>query len=78
VSTRTHPEFPAARKANVGVGFDPNNFLDSLIEKLHLNNDAALCRALEVWSPVLSKIRYRRSPVSAAMVIRMHEISDLA
>jgi hypothetical protein len=77
MSTRTHSEFPVERKADVGAGFDPNNLLDSLIENLQLKNDAALCRALEVWPPVLSKIRYRRSPISAAMLIRMHEVSDL-
>lgn len=30
------------------IAYDPNNLLDSLIEKLHLKNDAALSRALEV------------------------------
>jgi hypothetical protein len=35
------------------VAYDPNNLLDSLIEKLHLKNDAALSRALEVARWVL-------------------------
>ncbi|MCE2832276.1 MAG: hypothetical protein LW709_09535 [Oxalobacteraceae bacterium] len=39
------------------IAYDPNNLLDSLIEKLHLKNDAALSRALEVAPPVISKIR---------------------
>ena len=47
------------------VAYDPNNLLDSLIEKLHLKNDAALSRALEVAPPVISKIRHRRLPVQA-------------
>ena len=45
------------------LAYDPNNLLDSLIEKLHLKNDAALSRALEVAPPVISKIRHRRLPV---------------
>jgi len=59
------------------VAYDPNNLLDSLIEKLHLKNDAALSRALEVAPPVISKIRHRRLPVGASLLIRMHEVSNL-
>lgn len=57
--------------------YDPNHLLDSLREKLHLRNDAGLSRALEVEAPVISKIRHRRLPVGASMLIRMHEVSGL-
>lgn len=60
------------------LDYDPNNLLDSLIEKLNLKNDAALSRALEVAPPVISKIRHRRLPVGASLLIRMHEVSDLS
>lgn len=60
------------------VAYDPNNLLDSLIEKLHLKNDVALSRALEVAPPVISKIRHRRLPVGASLLIRMHEVTDLS
>jgi hypothetical protein len=60
------------------VNYDPNNLLDALIEKLNLKNDAALSRALEVAPPVISKIRHRRLPVGASLLIRMHEVSDLS
>lgn len=58
--------------------YDPNHLLDSLIDKLQLKNDAALSRALEVAPPVISKIRHRRLPVGASLLIRMHEVSDLS
>lgn len=58
--------------------YDPNRLLDALIEKLNLKNDAALSRALEVAPPVISKIRHRRLPVGASLLIRMHEVSDLS
>ena len=58
--------------------YDPNTLLDALIEKLRLKNDAALCRALEVAPPVISKIRHKRLPVGASMLIRMHEVSDMS
>jgi hypothetical protein len=57
--------------------YDPNRLLDTLLERLGLKNDAALSRALEVAPPVISKIRHRRLPVGAALLIRMHEVSEL-
>ena len=58
--------------------YDPDQLLASLIGKLNLKNDAALSRALEVSPPVISKIRHRRLPVTASLLIRMHEVSDLS
>jgi plasmid maintenance system antidote protein VapI len=58
--------------------YDPNHLLESLIQKLNLKNDAALSRALEVAPPLISKIRHRRLPVGASLLIRMHEVSDLS
>lgn len=72
----TNPR-PSTRLADQ-VNYDPNNLLDALIEKLNLKNDAALSRALEVAPPVISKIRHRRLPVGASLLIRMHEVSDLS
>lgn len=58
--------------------YNPDNLLSSLIAKLNLKNDAALSRALEVAPPMISKIRHRRLPVAASLLIRMHEISALS
>jgi len=57
--------------------YNPDRLLDALIVHLKLKNDAALARALEVAPPVISKIRHRRLAVSAALLIRMHEVSDI-
>lgn len=46
--------------------------------RLRLRNDAALSRALEVSPPVISKIRHKRSPLGASVLIRMHEVSGLS
>ena len=69
---------PPSNRLADQVNYDPNHLLDSLIEKLNLKNDAALSRALEVAPPVISKIRHRRLPVGASLLIRMHEVSDLS
>jgi hypothetical protein len=75
----TQPDTPSkSTRLADQVNYDPNNLLDALIEKLNLKNDAALSRALEVAPPVISKIRHRRLPVGASLLIRMHEVSDLS
>jgi hypothetical protein len=58
--------------------YNPNHLLDVLIGKLQLKNDAALARTLEVAAPVISKIRHRRLPVGASLLIRMHEVTGLS
>lgn len=58
--------------------YDPNYLIDAVIEKLHLRSDAALSRRLQVSPPMISKIRHRRIPVGASMLIRMHEVTDLS
>lgn len=58
--------------------YDPNHLLDTLLEKMKLKNDAALSRALEVAPPVISKIRHRRLPVGASLLIRMHEVTEMS
>lgn len=60
------------------VTYDPNSLLDALKSILRLKNDAALSRALEIKPPVLSKIRHLRMPISGALLIRIHEVSDLS
>ena len=52
--------------------------LDAVMAKLDLKNDAALSRALEVAPPVISKIRHGRLPVGPSLLIRMHEVTDMA
>ncbi|MFJ2990734.1 hypothetical protein ACIPF8_23000 [Collimonas sp. NPDC087041] len=57
--------------------YDPNKLLDVLTHLLKLKSDAALAHALDTAPPVLSKIRHRRLPVGATLLIRMNEVSGL-
>lgn len=63
---------------NGARGFRSAELLDVLIDFLGLKNDAALGRELQVSAPILSKIRHGALPVSAAILIRMHEVSGLS
>ncbi|WP_240317753.1 hypothetical protein [Janthinobacterium lividum] len=66
-----HPTLEANR-------FCSADLLDMLTYFLELKNDAALGRELQVSPPILSKIRHGVLPVSAAILIRMHEVSGLS
>jgi hypothetical protein len=57
---------------------DPNTLLNAVIGKLNLKNDAALCRALDVPPPVISKIRHHRIPLGSAMLVRLLEVTELS
>lgn len=50
-----------------------NALLDLAREMLKAKNDAALCRALGVAPPVISKVRHARLDVGPALVIKIHE-----
>lgn len=54
------------------------DLLDFLCTYLGVKNDAALARRLLVSAPIISKIRHNTLPVSAALLIRMHEVSGLS
>lgn len=68
----------SGRKIPDAAIYDPNRVLDAIMEKLHLKNDAALSRALEVAPPVISKIRHRTLPIGATFLLRMHEVSNFS
>lgn len=58
--------------------YDSNHLLDSILDKLHLADDAALCEALDVDESVISDLRELRREVDAALLIRMHELTDIS
>lgn len=55
---------------------DASKLLDALIKRQNLKNDAALCRALKIAPPTISKARARNS-ISAEMLVNMHETFDM-
>lgn len=58
--------------------YNPARLLDVLLARLRLKNDAALSRLLGVEAPTISKIRHKRLRVGAAILLRMHEVSNLS
>lgn len=58
--------------------YDSNHLLDSILDELHLPDDTALCEALDVDESVISDLRELRREVDAALLIRMHELTDIS
>lgn len=50
-----------------------NKLLDFVKTTLKLKSDAALCRALGVLPPTISKIRHGKLPVSYETMVAIHE-----
>ena len=67
-----------ANDVSTAQTYNPNRLLDSLLQNMQLKNDAALSRMLEVAPPVISKIRHHRLPVSASVLMRMHEVTEMS
>lgn len=55
-----------------------NRLLDFVLEKMHLKNDAALSRLLEVAPPVISKIRHNKLRISAGQMIKLHDVTGMS
>lgn len=53
------------------------NIIDLVNERLHLKNDAALCRMLNVTAPQVSKIRNGHTGLTPTIILRLHEIAGL-
>lgn len=58
-------------------GYDPVALVDALIGEMGLKNDAALARRLSIPAPIISKVRNHRTPITAGLLLRMHEVSKL-
>lgn len=76
--THSYEEIMAHQNLTSMESYNPNYLLDTLLKTMSLKNDAALSRKLEVAPPVISKIRHRRLPIGASLLIRMHEITNMS
>lgn len=55
------------------LDYDPSRLLDSLLSRLGVNSDKALSKKLQVSDSVISKIRSRRMPIAASLLLWMSE-----
>lgn len=59
--------------STASLDYDPNRLLDTVLARLGVNSDKALSRKLQVSDSVISKIRSRRLPVAASLLLWMSE-----
>ncbi|MBV6322469.1 hypothetical protein [Duganella violaceipulchra] len=57
--------------------YNPDRLLDTIKEFLGLRYDASLARHLRVSPSTISKIRHRTCPVTADLLLSMHEETSL-
>lgn len=60
------------------IAYDPNNLLNTLIERMHLRNDAELARRLRISTGIVQKIRAGQLAVGASMLIWMQEATGIS
>lgn len=67
------------RKTYEGTeGINGSKFVDWLRDKVYkVKNDAHLCRVLDLEPAYLSKVRNNKLPVSAALLLKVHEDTDM-
>lgn len=58
--------------------YNPSHLIDSVKQGLRLDSDRALCEALRISPPSLSKIRNKQIPVGGSVLIKMHEKTGIS
>jgi transcriptional regulator with XRE-family HTH domain len=85
-SKRENPQFYRSRitimkklreRAIAVPSYDPRALLDRMSEHLSTSSDYALAMALELPPPTISKIRNSHAPVTAGVLLRMHDVTKL-
>lgn len=66
------------RENKVKNEYDPNKLIDFLRAELKCGTDSALASKLEVAPPIISKVRHRKLPIGAGLLIRMHEETEIS
>ena len=60
------------------VNYDPAGMLDHVLRHLSLKSDCALAHALGMHPATVSRMRNKKVPVGAAILLRLHDISALS
>lgn len=69
----TFPQFPKIPVVNVA----PNCLLNGLIEKMRLENDAALARKLQLDGRTITMLRERTLSLSASMLMLIQHMTGM-
>lgn len=59
-------------------GFDPNQFLDRLMQHMKVQNDEALAKRLKVSVKIIKNIRSRELPVAASILMCIEDATGIS
>ena len=63
--------------STVNDDYDPGLLLNSLLDRMHLTEDAELAKRLRIDKRLLGKIRERRLQISGSMLMLMQEATGI-
>ena len=70
-------EWKRSDTPGVGEDYDPALLLNSIMDSMHLSEDAELAKRLRMDRRLLSKIRERRLQISGSMLMQMQEATGI-
>ena len=65
-------------KPIMSVDYDPNRLLDALIQHLGVSSDKALSQKLKMNKTLVARIRQKRFPVGASLIMGIHEATGIS
>ncbi len=58
--------------------YDPNRLLDTLTQRLGVNSDKALSQKLKMNKTLVARIRQKRLPLGASLLMGIHEATGIS
>ena len=58
--------------------YDPNRLLDTLTQRLGVNSDKALSQKLKMNKTLVTRIRQKRLPLGASLLMGIHEATGIS
>jgi plasmid maintenance system antidote protein VapI len=58
--------------------YTPGHYLDLIVERLGLRNDAQMSRKMGIGRLVINRIRHRKTPITADFMMLVHDLTGIS
>ncbi|MGV3743524.1 MAG: hypothetical protein ACO1NO_14565 [Burkholderiaceae bacterium] len=58
--------------------YNPNHFLNTLMQELHIHGDQALSKRLKISLKIIKNIRAGHYPIAASLLLCIEEVTGIA
>ena len=65
-------------QAVIRNGYNPNEFLNMLMQHLHIHSDQALSKRLRISLKIIKSIRSGGYPIAASLLLCIEEVTGIA